>query len=201
MSVRKISSEVRLTHWLPSNSPGCLGWLFGIKPPEPTEPAKGHIHINVGSNFWTTSTRYTSSEFREIESAQLEAFVLVRTSERGQLVKYRDDWYWADSDLSEEDISAVLKARKVRRDASIQRAKSISQLDETPRKESRRVGIPEDLRLLVWQRDSGKCAKCGSTSELQFDHIIPIALGGATSEENLQVLCGPCNRSKGASVS
>ena len=201
MSVRKISSEVRLTHWLPSNSPGCLGWLFGIKPPEPTEPAKGHIHINVGSNSWTTSTRYTSSEFREIESAQLEAFVLVRTSERGQLVKYRDDWYWADSDLSEEDISAVLKARKVRRDASIQRAKSISQLDETPRKESRRVGIPEDLRLLVWQRDSGKCAKCGSTSELQFDHIIPIALGGATSEENLQVLCGPCNRSKGASVS
>lgn len=200
MSVRKISSEVRLTHWLPSNSPGCLGWLLGLKPPEPTEPLAGPIQIKVGSNFWTTSASYTWSEFREIEGAQVEAFVLIRTSEKGQLVKYRDDWYWADSDLSEEDISAVLKARKVRRDASIQRAKSLSQLDKTPRQESGRRGIPEDLRLLVWQRDSGKCAKCGSTSELQFDHIIPVALGGATSEENLQVLCGPCNRSKGASI-
>jgi len=32
------------------------------------------------------------------------------------------------------------------------------------------------------------------TEELQFDHVLPVALGGATSVENLQILCGDCNR-------
>ena len=76
-----------------------------------------------------------------------------------------------------------------------------SNLEAAPTQPVKRGAIPEDLRLLVWQRDAGKCVKCGSNSELQFDHVIPVALGGATSEENVQVLCGPCNRKKGASVS
>lgn len=43
---------------------------------------------------------------------------------------------------------------------------------------------------------SGRCAKCGSTEQLQVDHIIPIVLGGSCHESNLQPLCAPCNRSK-----
>jgi 5-methylcytosine-specific restriction endonuclease McrA len=42
--------------------------------------------------------------------------------------------------------------------------------------------------------------ECGSTFDLQYDHIIPVALGGATSEQNLQLLCAGCNREKGASL-
>jgi 5-methylcytosine-specific restriction endonuclease McrA len=52
----------------------------------------------------------------------------------------------------------------------------------------------------VWQRDRGQCRQCGANTELQFDHIIPLAKGGSTSEANLQILCGPCNRRKGASI-
>jgi hypothetical protein len=29
---------------------------------------------------------------------------------------------------------------------------------------------------------------------------IPVALGGATTVDNLQLLCGPCNRLKGADL-
>ena len=39
-----------------------------------------------------------------------------------------------------------------------------------------------------------------ATFELQFDHAIPFALGGATTVENLQLLCAGCNRVKGASL-
>jgi 5-methylcytosine-specific restriction endonuclease McrA len=63
-----------------------------------------------------------------------------------------------------------------------------------------RGAIPDDVKQFVWTRDGGRCCQCGSNVELQFDHMIPLAYGGASTVENLQVLCGPCNRRKGASV-
>lgn len=65
---------------------------------------------------------------------------------------------------------------------------------------SARRAIAPDLKQFVWKRDGGRCRQCGHNVELQFDHVIPIAYGGATTAENLQILCGPCNRRKGASV-
>jgi hypothetical protein len=41
------------------------------------------------------------------------------------------------------------------------------------------------------------CAACGSTTDLTIDHKTPISRGGGSSEDNLQALCGACNRSKG----
>jgi 5-methylcytosine-specific restriction endonuclease McrA len=63
-----------------------------------------------------------------------------------------------------------------------------------------REPIPEAVRLFVWQRDSGKCVKCGMRERLEFDHIIPVVAGGSNTERNVQLLCESCNRSKGAAV-
>lgn len=41
------------------------------------------------------------------------------------------------------------------------------------------------------------CAGCGKQTKLTVDHIMPIYLGGSSNIENLQLLCMPCNRSKG----
>jgi hypothetical protein len=41
-----------------------------------------------------------------------------------------------------------------------------------------RESIPDSVRLFVWQRDQGRCVECGQREKLEFDHIIPIALGG-----------------------
>jgi len=57
-----------------------------------------------------------------------------------------------------------------------------------------------DTRLLVWQRDGGRCRSCGSHTDLHFDHVIPRSWGGSSMAENVQVLCRPCNLRKGASL-
>lgn len=43
---------------------------------------------------------------------------------------------------------------------------------------------------------AGPCAHCGSTADIEVDHIIPISRGGRHSIGNLQSLCRACNRSK-----
>jgi HNH endonuclease len=63
-----------------------------------------------------------------------------------------------------------------------------------------RQPIPDSVRLFVWQRDNGRCVKCGSRERLEFDHIIPVAAGGSNTERNVQLLCETCNRSKGSAI-
>jgi len=61
-------------------------------------------------------------------------------------------------------------------------------------------------------RDNFTCQKCGyhqmredrpwlpDISNLEADHIIPLAKGGETEMSNLQTLCRECNRKKGISM-
>lgn len=66
-----------------------------------------------------------------------------------------------------------------------------------PKQSKTRRLIPTTVKLEVWKRDSGKCAKCGATEDLHFDHIIPWSKGGSsTSAENIQLLCGRHNLEK-----
>jgi len=59
-----------------------------------------------------------------------------------------------------------------------------------------RTKIPESVRIFVWQRDEGKCSRCGSRKNLEYDHIIPVSKGGSNTERNVELLCETCNREK-----
>jgi 5-methylcytosine-specific restriction endonuclease McrA len=74
-------------------------------------------------------------------------------------------------------------------------------LDSTNQKKtSSRPRIPENVRIEVWRRDGGKCVKCGSRENLEYDHIVPVSKGGSNSARNIELLCESCNRAKGAKI-
>ncbi len=69
---------------------------------------------------------------------------------------------------------------------------------QAPLGERNTRNIPQDVKIQVAARDGGRCRQCGSAQDLHFDHVIPWSKGGANTVQNIQILCGPCNRRKGA---
>ncbi len=53
--------------------------------------------------------------------------------------------------------------------------------------------ISDEVKREVWDRDGGRCVKCGKDDYLEFDHIIPHSRGGASTVGNVQLLCRRCN--------
>lgn len=103
-----------------------------------------------------------------------------------------------DYRLARFTLCLLLREQLARQRAD--RAEAIVGLASVPRQAIQRRRIPDDVKLYVMARDGGQCQGCGGTSDLQYDHIIPVAMGGSNNEENLQILCGPCNRRKGAGL-
>ena len=55
-------------------------------------------------------------------------------------------------------------------------------------------------RHVLYGQQEGRCRGCQSYFEfrhLEVDHIVPVSKGGTDHMENLQLLCGHCNRTKG----
>ena len=60
----------------------------------------------------------------------------------------------------------------------------------------KRNHITSDVKREVWRRDMGRCTRCGSRENLEYDHIIPISKGGSNTSRNIELLCQSCNRKK-----
>ena len=160
--------------------------------------SQGHVRIRMGktmANF--NQLRMDRSAFSELVNGVYPEPFRFRISNK-VLWLYEGKFYKDNEGLRADEVKALLISRKKLNAQRINRAKTIASVETTPK--VRRGAIPDDMKLLVWQRDNGVCTRCGSNVELQFDHIIPISVGGATTPENLQILCGKCNRAKSASV-
>lgn len=57
--------------------------------------------------------------------------------------------------------------------------------------------VSRAVRIAVFERDGYRCKMCDDWHELVIDHVIPVAAGGPSTEDNLQTLCRPCNARKG----
>jgi 5-methylcytosine-specific restriction endonuclease McrA len=66
-------------------------------------------------------------------------------------------------------------------------------------KVKRRFDYVPFSRANIYARDDHRCQYCGElfhTSELTFDHVVPVAHGGRKDWENIVTCCVQCNRSK-----
>jgi len=64
----------------------------------------------------------------------------------------------------------------------------------------RRLDYVPFSRANIYARDEYRCQYCGDvypTSELTFDHVVPVAHGGRKDWENIVTSCVSCNRRKG----
>ncbi|MFF9481405.1 HNH endonuclease [Streptomyces sp. NPDC014733] len=59
-----------------------------------------------------------------------------------------------------------------------------------------RPGDWNSRRARVLARDRFACQMCSSRTELEVDHIVPVARGGSWELDNLWALCRPCHRRK-----
>lgn len=116
-------------------------------------------------------------------------------------------WYFqqkiyetSDLELSQDDVLALLNVETNKRRLQLEKAHALQAMTSDFDSRNVRKPIAQDVKLLVWQRDSGRCIDCGSNENLEFDHIIPVSMGGANTARNLQLLCESCNRRKGASL-
>ncbi len=77
-----------------------------------------------------------------------------------------------------------------------------SNFSTSPRKAPHSRWIAVDVKRAVYHRDQGCCQfvdpqtgrKCRSEFALQYEHRIPFALGGPSTEDNLELLCSAHNQ-------
>ncbi len=81
-----------------------------------------------------------------------------------------------------------------------------SKLTLTAFAKEQRSLMTSKLRQKIKERDDYTCKICGNSTHkepnllLEIDHILPVAKGGCTTEDNLQTLCWKCNRAKSSKI-
>jgi hypothetical protein len=149
----------------------------------------------VGSG--TPPCEIPDGRWRHIAAAQIDEPQYLATWRDRVFWWYDDAFYWTTAGAyNSADIKALLYSRRRQSERELEHAHAVLAASTSPAKRKREP-IPKDVRLAVWARDEGRCVECGSDFDIQYDHIIPFSMGGASTVENLQLLCARCNQTKG----
>lgn len=101
-------------------------------------------------------------------------------------------WRAANPDKLKASKSAWVKANP--------EAKRIQDQNRRARKLANGGKLSPGLVVRLFKLQRGKCACCHVSLDdgYHLDHVIALALEGPNEDWNMQLLCGPCNLSKGA---
>lgn len=116
----------------------------------------------------------------------------------GTLILYQDSFYEVRARLTDDQRCLLVLEAADKERQLFERLKAKFHTPVGTVRNSSRHRIPEAVRVAVWRRDQGQCATpgCHSRKNLEYDHIIPIDLGGSNTERNVELLCESCNRHK-----
>lgn len=149
----------------------------------------------VGSG--TPPFELSDGGWRQIAAAQTDEPQYLATWRDRAFWWYDEAFYWTTAGAyTSADIKALLYTRQRQSERELEHAHAVLAASTSPAKRKREP-IPKDVRLAVWARDGGCCVECGSDFDIQYDHIIPFSMGGASTVENMQLLCARCNQTKG----
>ena len=147
--------------------------------------------------------KVSEKEFKLLVQAKTHGPVVVMSTPEQTVWWVGSDFYIDGDRLSAEEVSLILWDRQRKHERKLERLRQERTAVEEVRDQARsgrRSRISAETKRVVFERDDGACVRCGASSELQFDHVIPVSRGGASSVANLQILCGPCNREKSDSI-
>ena len=106
---------------------------------------------------------------------------------------------WVGIDISEK--AAELVQVRIRKEIDLfHDFKPIHRTDQPQRTDLRKLPPPSAHKDLLYGKQSGQCGGCMvmfHKRNLTIDHIVPRKSGGTDHVENLWLLCGACNSSKG----
>jgi hypothetical protein len=159
---------------------------------------RGCVTVYVGNTSYDLPYKMTQEEWQAAHDHQRREPPRVGSVDGKSLWHFCDKFYWETEGPNASEVCALLFTRNARQRRKIERAQAIAATGMLPQQHTR-TGIPDDLKLLVWQRDGGQCLSCGRRVELQYDHIIPVAMGGATSEQTCK-LVRPLQPTQGAGL-
>lgn len=126
--------------------------------------------------------------------------ILVGVSRGLSYWSFGGHYFGTQETLSADDVVALAMEVENRKRLRLEKAHALRAMREQLDHKTKRDPIPSEIRVSIWQRDGGRCAECGDKENLEFDHVIPLAMGGSNTERNLQLLCASCNRRKGATL-
>lgn len=113
--------------------------------------------------------------------ADLPKYLFTR---RGKFYYVTPDGQWLP--LGAERAEAIAAACRMNELSQDQRLAAAAMVRE----------VGAELRKIVFDRDGHRCVYCGATDQLEVDHVIPSASGGASTSRNLVVACTTCNTVK-----
>ena len=163
------------------------------------QPLQIRILLDAGG---AATMRQLAVEFSAADEAQIR-FYENRIKQMPLKVLRSHDVVTRDGDLVSLNTHALsfeqraqLRAACERRIGDFLQARGLSAWDYSLLEIS---PVPETTRYEVLKRDR-ICQLCGVSRDearLEVDHIVPRSKGGSNEPDNLQVLCGRCNRAKG----
>lgn len=164
-----------------------------------SNPAEQRYYFVLGTQSLSVSSGQKVSQWVEW---QKQYPVQIASAMNGTIFYwwFQNEFWSVSENLTRDEVMCLINEQNLKFQRRISKAKAATASVQSDDVLSRSRAIPQEVKLAVWQRDSGQCVQCKSNKNLEFDHIIPFSLGRSHTERNIQVLCEECNRSKGAGL-